>query len=249
VKFKDHFSRLASRYAEFRPRYPGALFDFLAKVSPQRTRAWDCACGNGQATLDLAERFESVIATDASAQQIAAARPHPRVTYVVARAEESGLEAASVDAITVAQSLHWFDLPLFYAEAARVLRPDGVLAVWTYGVPRLNDANIDRLLHTYYWDTVGKYWPPERRHVEAGYRSLPFTFPEIASPSLSMREDWTMAQLLGYLRSWSATAGYVEAHGQDPVAELEAKLGAVWGDTLRARSVSWPLSLRVGRRP
>ncbi len=81
MTFKDHFSRLAAQYAEFRPKYPGALFDLLARVAPSRSRAWDCACGSGQATLDLAERFEAVIATDGSAQQVAAAKPHPRVTY------------------------------------------------------------------------------------------------------------------------------------------------------------------------
>ena len=131
MTFKDHFSRLAAQYAEFRPSYPGALFDLLARIAPSRGRAWDCACGSGQATLDLAERFESVVGTDASAQQVAAAKPHPRVTYAVCRAEASGLETASFDLVTVAQSLHWFDRPGFYAEARRVLKPEGVIGVWT----------------------------------------------------------------------------------------------------------------------
>jgi hypothetical protein len=124
-----------------------------------------------------------------------------------------------------------------------------VLAVWTYAVPRLNDANIDRLLQTYYWDTVGEFWPPERRHVEDGYRSLEFPFPEFKSPSLSMLENWTQTQFLGYLRSWSATARYVDARGADPVEALEIQLSPFWGDAQRTRTVSWPMSLRVGRRP
>lgn len=246
MKFKDHFSRLATQYAEFRPRYPGALFDFLAKVSPSKARAWDCACGSGQATTDLAERFDSVIGTDASAQQVAAATPHPKVTYAVAKAEDSGLESGSVDCVTVAQSLHWFDLPQFYAEVARVLKPAGVLAVWTYAIPRVNDAKLDKLLQTYYWDTVGQYWPPERRNVENGYRSLPFPYPEVKSPSFSMHENWTQARFIGYVRSWSATARYIEARGEDPVPELESKFTPVWGE--RTRTVSWPLSLRVGHK-
>ncbi len=130
----------------------------------------------------------------------------------------------------------------------RVLHPGGVLAVWAYGVPRLNEPNLDRLVQSYYSDTVGAYWPPERRHVEDGYRSLSFPFAELASPSLSMRESWTQAQFLGYLRSWSATARYVDAHGTDPVAQLETVLSPAWGDPQRARTVSWPLSLRVGRK-
>jgi SAM-dependent methyltransferase len=245
VTFKDHFSRLAAQYAEFRPRYPGALFDLLARLAPSRTRAWDCACGSGQATLDLAERFESVIATDASAQQIAAAKAHPRVTYAVARAEESGLESASVDVISVAQSLHWFERPAFYEEARRVLKPQGVLAVWTYGIPRLNDANLDRIMQNFYWEIVGPFWPPERRYVEDGYRSIDFPFEEIVGPSLSMRETWTLPQFLGYLRSWSSVGRYVDARGEDPVIIAEEQFTPHWG--ARARAVSWPLSLRLGR--
>jgi len=245
VKFKDHFSRLAAQYAEFRPRYPGGLFDFLAKVSPSKARAWDCACGSGQATTDLAERFDSVIGTDASAEQVAAAAAHPKVTYAVAKAEDSGLESGSVDCVTVAQSLHWFDLPQFYAEVKRVLHPGGVLAVWTYAVPRLNEPNLDRLLQTYYWDTVGEYWPPERRYVEDGYRSIDFPFDELTAPSLSMRENWTLPQFVGYLRSWSSVGRYVNDKGADPVVQVEEQFTPVWGT--RARDVSWPLSLRLGR--
>jgi SAM-dependent methyltransferase len=245
VTFKDHFSRLAAQYAEFRPSYPGALFDLLARVGPARELAWDCACGSGQATLDLVERFGSVVATDASAQQIAAAKTHARVEYRVARAEDSGLENNSIDVITVAQSLHWFDRPAFYEEARRVLRPNGVLAVWTYGIPRLNDVNLDRVMQSFYWETVGPYWPPERRYVEDGYRSIDFPFTEIAGPSLSMREQWTLPQFLGYLRSWSSVGHYVDDRGQDPVVQAEDLFTPHWGP--RARAVSWPLSLRLGR--
>jgi SAM-dependent methyltransferase len=245
VTFKDHFSRLASQYAEFRPKYPGALFDLLARVAPARGHAWDCACGSGQATLDLAERFDAVVGTDASAKQIAAAAPHPRVTYAVAPAEHSGLEAGSMDVVTVAQALHWFDRTAFYAEARRVLRPEGLLAVWTYGVPRLNDSNLDRAMQKFYWETVGPFWAPERRYVEDGYRSIDFPFTEFAGPSLSMREQWTLPQFLGYLRSWSAVGQYVDARGEDPVAFVEPEFAPYWG--ARARAVSWPLSLRLGR--
>lgn len=245
MTFKDHFSRLAAQYAEFRPTYPGALFDLLARTAPARGHAWDCACGSGQATLDLAERFETVIGTDASAKQIAAAPTHPRVTYAVGPAERSGLEEHSMDLITVAQGLHWFDRPAFFTEARRVLRPQGLLAVWTYGIPRLNDSNLDKVMQTFYWETVGPFWAPERRYVEDGYRSIEFPFTEIAGPSLSMREQWTLPQFLGYLRSWSAVGQYVDARKEDPVAIVEPLFAPYWG--ARARDVSWPLSLRLGR--
>jgi ubiquinone/menaquinone biosynthesis C-methylase UbiE len=83
--------------------------------------AWDCAAGSGQATADLARRFDRVIATDASSEQISAAKPISNVEYRVATAEQSGLSDNCADLVTVAQALHWFDLPKFYAEARRVL--------------------------------------------------------------------------------------------------------------------------------
>src|SRR5213594_4767762 len=125
--FHDHFSAVANRYADFRPHYPAELFDYLGALVPRNSVVWDCACGNGQATLDLAARFHRVVATDASREQVAAATPHANVEYRVAPAEKSGLPDESVALITVAQALHWFDLERFYAEAKRVLSPTGVL--------------------------------------------------------------------------------------------------------------------------
>jgi SAM-dependent methyltransferase len=249
LEFKDHFSRLAADYASFRPRYPAALFDFLAQSCRQHGCAWDCACGNGQAAVDLAARFASVIATDASAAQIAAAPARANVSYRVAPAEASGLQGASVDLVTVAQALHWLELTAFYAEVERVLRPGGVLAVWTYGIVHIAGERADALLQQFYGVTVQPYWPSERKLVESGYRTLSFPFPEITAPPFTMQEQWSLAQLLGYIRSWSASARYVERNGIDPTVMLEADLLPTWGDPASFRSISWPLSLRVGVKP
>jgi len=248
MSFKDHFSRLAAQYSAFRPAYPPAIFDYLAQLCLDRQSAWDCACGNGQATLALAERFQEVIATDASAQQLAAAPARPNVTYRVAPAEESGIESQSLDLVTVAQALHWFDLDPFYGEVQRVLKPSGVLAVWTYGPLQVDGNGIDALFQKFYSNIVGPYWPPERRFVEAGYRGLAFPFAELSPPSFNMEERWDRAHLLGYLRTWSATARYVEDKGVDPVEALEERLRPLWVDAGSTRKVTWPLALRAGRR-
>jgi len=71
VSFKDHFSRQATDYARFRPQYPHALFRFIAVTAPNDQLALDCATGNGQAAVALAEFFQKVIALDASGEQIA----------------------------------------------------------------------------------------------------------------------------------------------------------------------------------
>ena len=246
VAFKDHFSSIAAQYAQFRPRYPRELFEYLASLVPVRDLAWDCACGNGQATLPLAAAFERVLGTDASAAQINAAAPHPRVQYRVAPAEQCGLADGGVDLITVAQALHWFDVDRFYAEADRVLKPGGALAVWTYGGLRMPDAVLDELLLQFNRDVVGPYWPPERRLVDEGYRSLPFPYVELEPPSFHMQQEWALPRLLGYVRSWSATRGFAAHHGTDPVLELARKLQAPWGNPAEERRIIWPLSLRVG---
>lgn len=245
---KDHFSSLSAQYCAFRPSYPAPLFDYLAGLCRERRSAWDCACGSGQATLALAERFESVIATDASPQQIAAASPNPKVTYRVVPAERSGLEPNSIDLVGVAQALHWFDLDAFYREVERVLRESAVLAVWTYGALHVEGDGIDRLVQEFYYDIVGPYWPAERQLVEEGYRRLAFPFAEITPPPFGMQERWECARLLGYLRTWSATGRYLEQTGRDPVTALEERLSPAWGDPHSVRVVTWPLALRVGRK-
>jgi SAM-dependent methyltransferase len=247
MAFKDHFSGLSSGYAEYRPRYPGELFDFLAGRCVERRLAWDCACGTGQASVSLAGRFEQVLATDASAKQIEAAEPHERVSYRVAEAEHSGLGPESVDLITVAQALHWFDLDAFYREAHRVLRPGGVIAAWCYGLLSIDQPEVDLAMRRFY-RMLDPWWPPERALVDAGYRTMPFPFDELPVPSFEMRAGWSLPQLVGYTRTWSAVARYRSDRGEDPVARLEEEVRPAWGGAETVRAVTWPLALRVGRR-
>lgn len=245
--FKDYFSEQAAGYASFRPRYPERLFDFLADIAPRRAQAWDCATGSGQAALGLAKYFDRVIASDASPEQISNATPHPRVEYRVVPAEKSGLRKGSVDLLAVAQALHWFDLPAFFQEAKRVLIPGGVIAVWCYQLFTIDPA-VDRLVDRFYRGTLGPYWPPERKMVEEGYRSISFPFVERKVPSFSIESSLTLQQLGGYLRTWSATRRYIAARGEDPVTDLLSALSEVWGDPAAPRPFRAPLRLRAGER-
>ena len=245
--FADHFSGVAGAYAEHRPRYPDRLFEWLAEVAPAREVAWDCATGSGQAAVALAGRFQRVIATDASAAQIAAGGPHPRVEYRVAPAQASGLPPASVDLVTVAQALHWFDRSAFYAEARRVLRRSGVIAAWTYGASGFGDPRADAVHRRFYSETVGPFWPPERALVENGYRTIEFPFEEIDAPAFDMEAEWPLSAFLGYVGTWSAVARFREKRGYDPVAELGEELRSHWGDPAAPRRIRWPLAIRAGR--
>lgn len=242
----DHFSTIAKAYAAFRPRYPPELFDFVASLPAHRHRAWDCGAGTGQATIDLAARFDEVIGTDLSVEQINRAPEHPKVRWLVAPAESMPIEDASVDLVTVAQALHWFDHPRFYAEVKRVATTGAAIVAWTYSAPRM-EGEFGASLSRYQYETVGPYWPPERKFVDDEYRSIPFPFDRIAAPPLSLEQVWTLAQLAGYLRTWSATTRYVSQTGVDPVIAMERELGELWGDPEAPRRISWPLIVLAAR--
>ena len=245
--FRDHFSGHAAEYALFRPDYPDSLFAYLARLAPDRGRAWDAATGNGQAAVALARVFDRVVATDASLRQVANARPHPRVRYAVAAAEDSGLTDGCCSLVTVAQSLHWFDRGRFWEEARRVLLPGGILAFWAYGLFRMT-PEIEAVVRRLYGGIVGEYWPEERGEIERGYDHIEFPFPEERPPVFHMEKDWSLPDLVGYLRTWSATRRYQAARGHDPVALVEADLARAWdGPASLRRHARWPIQLRVGR--
>jgi SAM-dependent methyltransferase len=186
-----------------------------------------------------------VVGTDASAEQVAEMAAHPRVRRYAAPADASGLPDDSVDLVTVAQALHWFSLPAFWTEARRVLRDGGIVAVWSYGIQHVDQVEVDRRLQAFYGGIVGPYWAPERRLVETGYRTLDFPFEELDPPPFDMALEWTLPELLAYVRTWSATNRFLKERGFDPVDQLGQELGPHWGAGVRR--VSWPLSLRVGR--
>lgn len=164
----------------------------------------------------------------------------------MARAESSGLPDRSVDLVTVAQALHWLDPELFFNEAKRVLAPGGAIAVWGYGDPVLDTPELQQILHRFNRGTIESYWLPERQLVLDGYSTIPFPFDEIAVPRFTLSRELTLPALIGYVRTWSATARYVAEQGMAEVERLEADLGRHWGDPETARLVEAPLYLRAG---
>jgi SAM-dependent methyltransferase len=246
--FKDHFSHDSQVYAKNRPTYPDELFSFLSSISTDHTLAWDCATGSGQSATHLTEYFKQVLASDASAAQISNAIKHDAVTYTVASAENSGMQASSLDIITVAQALHWFDLPSFALEVDRTLKHDGILAVWTYNLLTIR-ADIDEQIYHLYNKVLRNYWPAERRLVEQGYASIEFPYPELHTPDFNMTRDWNLEQLIAYLSTWSAVQGYIKTHKKNPIELIHKKLFTLWGKADNQIRITWPLTLRVWRKP
>lgn len=245
MAFKDHFTKQSETYAQFRPDYPDELFIYLARISPSSETAWDCATGNGQAANGLAKYFNKVIASDASAKQIEQAFKRENIIYNVFPAEEADIESSSVDLVTVAQALHWFNFEKFYSEVKRVLKKNGIIAAWSYNLIDV-DEYVNKILRKYEFEIIKDYWPPERKFIDQKYETIPFPFDNVKQSEFIMSANWTCEQLAGFLGTWSATQKYKDENKIDPLSLIMTDLVNFWGSE-KLKTISWPLILKIGK--
>jgi ubiquinone/menaquinone biosynthesis C-methylase UbiE len=246
MSFKDYFSRQSADYARFRPHYPEELLAYLSGLVKEKDIAWDCATGNGQVATGLTKYFAQVYASDASQAQISKAKKDDKVEYLISTAESTPFPDQSINLITVAQAFHWFDADRFFQEAKRVLKPQGILALWCYDyfhLPHATPSLQDHLAQFY--EEIDSFWPPERVLVKEGYGAIPFPFKDVETPPFSMSVVWTAEQVIGYYSTWSAVQRYFDRHGEEKIRQLFEKIAAHWQSE---QLVNWSLSLRVGTR-
>jgi ubiquinone/menaquinone biosynthesis C-methylase UbiE len=246
MDFKDYFSKQAKEYSKYRPKYPPELFEYLSSLCAGHGRAWDCATGSGQAAMGLEPYFDEIIATDASASQIEHAELHPKIKYHVAKAEDSGIESASCDLITVATAIHWIDTDKFYPEIRRILKPGGVIAVWTYAESSINPA-IDKISQSYSWDTIGIHWPPENKKAWNFEELIDFPFNRIKTPDFKLTLQWSLEDYINYLYTWSATHNYINATGKNPIELVYEDFKNAWGDEELKRDITFPIEIKVAK--
>jgi len=244
-------------YAKYRPDYPDEFIEEIVSAAPSRELAWDVGTGNGQAAVSLAKHFIRVVGTDRSAGQIAHAMPRDNITYKVTEPNMAWVEiektvgpAGSVDLITVAQALHWFEFDDFFAVVRKALRrPGGVFAAWTYTPPQVN-AEIDAVGAAFYKLTV-PYWDCARKYIEDGYETIPFPFGPVRGRTstgpftFETSKLWTYEDMIGYYKTWSPY-NTAKEKGIDLLAPVEDDFKAAWGDLQVQRKVTWPLLLRIG---
>lgn len=245
IMARNEFSRQARSYAQFRPRYPKELYDFLLSLVPGKSKGWDCATGNGQVASTLSAYFEKIIATDISSEQLKNAFPAPNVEYRIEPAEKVSFGNEEFDLVTVGQAIHWFDFEKFYAEVTRVLKPGGVIAAFGYARSHIS-PEIDRIVLHLYNGILQGYWDERRQYVEDQYRTIPFPFTEIAAPPFSVQYDWTADDFLGFLETWSAVQNFIEEKRQNPLRMIEEDLRKEWNAISR---VTFPVFARVGKKP
>ena len=241
---KDNFSTQSELYARYRPQYPKEFFDYLDIIITSKDNAWDCGTGNGQVAIELAKRFMSVYATDISEAQLAEAQQLPNVIYSVQAAEKTNFPNDSFDLITVAQAIHWFDFEKFYAEIKRTAKPSATLVVMGYGRVEVT-PEIDRVINDFYKNTIGNYWDKERKYIDELYKTIPFPFEEIETPSFSISYNWTLDHFMGYLGTWSAVKHYINDTAQNPLDLIKNQLEDLWERDV-VKKIKFPLLLRIG---
>ena len=244
--FHDHFSGHARDYSVARPRYGADVAAWAASLAVPGAIAWDVGTGSGQLATLLGDHLARVIATDASREQLANAKPHPHVEYRNEPAETTTLVDGSIGLVTVAQAVHWFALDRFYAEVRRVCAPGAAIVLLGYELMHVG-PDVDPIIDWFYKQVIGAYWPAERAHLETGYRELSFPFAPIDAPPLEMVHEWTRDELAGYVATWSAVQRAIKVTGKDPMPTFVERLATVWPDPATRRTVRWPLIVKAGR--
>ncbi|CAM6117988.1 unnamed protein product [Calypogeia fissa] len=266
-QFHDCFTHqdVVDSYAKVRPNYPPSLFERFASLTKQHERAWDVGCGSGQATISIAEHYKTVVATDVSEPQLSHAIQRPNITYTKMSATPETAEElerivgpeGSVDLVTVATALHWFDLDKFYAIVKHVLcKPGGLFAAWTYSSTSVSvspefDKEIDR------WNEKVKVYKTERSKYTANqYRNLPFPFEHVPGVEAGKGvegnpDEVKMEKLMSFddfMLLWQSAPYLLQAkeEGVDLLNEEAIEtLSKVWGPE-RVRTVSFSLFLLLG---
>ena len=197
-----------------------------------------------------------MIGIDVSANQIAQGIPRENIEYRCQPAEDlSFLPSNSVDLITVATAIHWFDLDAFFKEVKRVLKPHtGVIAAWTYTFGRLNNPRADALYRNLHQGILLPYWNSKGASAIDGYQSIRHLFPYPSSQrvySIDHPCETSIEQLLGFIQSLSACQTYRKEQGEQAYAELLSRFRRELVECLETTEslvLSHPLTLYLMRK-
>lgn len=135
----ENFTGKAEAYAIGRPGYPKAAIEYICSLVSKDAVIADIGAGTGKFTVTLAERGYSVYAVEPNAdmrRQLAITlAPYSNVKIMDGTAEATALPDNTVDILTVAHALHWFNLDAFRAECNRIVKPGGVVIAIYNHVP------------------------------------------------------------------------------------------------------------------
>ena len=243
---KDLFNQQSDLYARYRPTYPKELYDHILSFVKEKSIAWDCATGNGQAAVVLADHFKKVIATDISAAQIDRAIKKDNIKYSVCSAESTPFEENTFDLVTVAQAYHWINWKEFKKEVTRVCKPGAIIAIWTYYRNTTGDKKVDDAVYSFYENVTKPYWDDARKYVEEKYSTVEFDFELLTVKDFETTLNWKREDMIGYISSWSAIQKYIKVNDHSPIPIIEEEINKLW-PVGEVRKVSFPIYLKLGR--
>ncbi|NVK74784.1 class I SAM-dependent methyltransferase [Marinomonas sp. CT5] len=236
----------STSYSQTRPMYPAELYYWLSQQVAEPGVVWDCACGTGQASVDLAAYFDRVEASDISESQVTAATPHRKVNYQVFPAEKTTYPDHYFDAVCVAHALHWFDLEAFWLELKRVLKPGGIFVCWGYNWLKIGEAE-DRAIADAILPHLEDYWPTQSRLLWNQYRDIEFPFDLMSVPDFELRCHWSVTQTLDFIRTLSASQLRIQEQGDDFLLSAVPIMRSVWSDPTKKQEVCLPFFVKAGR--
>ena len=240
------FADKSDLYAASRSQYPRELFSFITDLVVQHNAAWDCATGNGQAAVGVAETFDLVQATDIRQQQITHSLTRNNIHYSVCCAEKTAFVDNQFDLVTVAQALHWFDFDKFWPEVNRVLKPDGVFCTFAYIWCEVSPV-IDIAVEGYIKRIDAPYWASNNKLVWDSYKGVEFPFAQIGTPKFTLQNLWGFQLFMNYIHTWSATRRCIEVKGIEFFERAKLQIVREWGDPKEKRLVTSPLTVMAGR--
>lgn len=241
-----NYESVAQAYKIFRPKYPRGLFEEVICHVKNRNLAWDCGTGNGQVAFSLAKHFTKVIGTEKCDEQLKNVYQATNIEYFNGLAEYSNLCENSVDLITCAQAVHWFDLDSFYAEVLRVGNDNAIIAIWGYDRFYINNQ-IDSVLNEFFNQFLAPFRDDiPRRYLRSHYSTLPFEFEEIECSNFSINLFWELSDLIGYLSTMSSLREFILMNQHNPISNLVEKLANYWPKDRLLQTV-FPIFIRIGR--
>jgi SAM-dependent methyltransferase len=246
VSMRTFDGQSSTYYSRTRPLYPAELYYWLSQQVAAPSVVWDCACGTGQASVDLAAYFDRVEASDISESQITAATPHRKVNYQVCPAENTPYPDHYFDVVCVAHALHWFNLEAFWAELKRVLKPGGMFVCWGYNWLQVGEAE-DKAIAESVLPHLAAYWPPQSRLLWNQYRDIQFPFALIEVPEFELSCHWTVTQTLDFIRTWSASQLRIQEQGEEFLVNASPIIRDAWSEPSKKQEVRLPFFVKAGR--
>lgn len=235
-----------SRYSHYRPLYPKKIFEYLSSISYEKNLAIDCGAGSGQATQGLSWYFKKVIAIDLSKELLLKAPPLPNTIYIQASCEKMPVDSNSVDLICVSQAVHWFPLNEFYDEVKRILKQNGIIAVWGYNQATI-EPSIDSVIHKIYQKISSlQNISIERQYLYEQYQNMPFPFNRLKTPIFQIEMNWNLIQLLGYISTWPGLLEYEKKFGINLLNEFNEEFYSNWKDPYLSKPIIWPIFILLG---